>query len=298
MPVRSPDGVAMEPCLEATVHGMACVPGGAFIRGSSEQHLCHQGENRRAGTVWGPPEEIWQQTVYMDRTEVTYGAYQGCVDFGYCRPSKPSYNDYDRAEQPMVGMTWFDAKQFCESQGKHLPTEAEWELAARGSDGSQGPFGDDPTTCEQAVIRDDSGRSCGVPKAAPSPEKGRTWEVGLKPAGLYGLFDMVGNAEEWVADWYSKEYADCGSACQGTSPRGPCDGAEECPGYTQKMVKGGSWYWTGDHARGWHRRPHFPANRPYHHFGFRCAATLDEARALVSAADLSIEIREGEAVVP
>ncbi|MEL6348628.1 MAG: formylglycine-generating enzyme family protein [Myxococcota bacterium] len=278
----SPDGIEMVVC-PGDLAGMGCVEGGVFVRGTDQAHPCAQGENRRAGTGWGPPEEVWQQTFYMDKTEVTYGAYQACVQSGMCTRSHPAYNDYDRENQPMVGMTWYQARAFCEAEGKHLPTEAEWEKAARGPAGAQGPFGDETVTCEQAVVRDASGRSCGVPKKAPSPEKGRTWEVGQKPVGPYGLYDMVGNAEEWVADWFARDFEACGEACKGTSPKGPCDGAETCVGYDKKMVKGGSWYWGPEHARGWHRRPHFPRNRPYHHFGFRCAATLEEARALLES---------------
>ncbi|MFT4977181.1 MAG: sulfatase modifying factor 1, partial [Myxococcota bacterium] len=248
-----------------------------------EAHVCGQGENRRAQTRFGPPVVVWQQTFFMDRTEVTYGEYQDCVASGVCSRSHPAYSDYDRPGQPMVGMTWYQARAFCEAEGKHLPTEAEWEKAARGPDGDAGPFGDAPITCAEAIVRDASGRSCGTPKAPPHPEKGRTLTVGQRPAGHYGLLDMVGNAEEWVADWFVADLSKCGEACDGESPRGPCDGADDCPGYALKMVKGGSWYWPADHARGWHRRPHYPANRPYHHFGFRCAATLEEATSLLAA---------------
>jgi len=280
--VVSPDGVEMVPCPGALA-GTACIPGGPFTMGADTDHTCAQGENRRAQTAFGPPAEIWQQTFFMDKTEVTYGEYQACVASGACSRSHPAYNDYDRPAQPMVGMTWYQARDFCRAEGKHLPTEAEWEKAARGPDGDAGPFGSAAPTCAEAIIRDATGRSCGVPKAAPHPEKGRTLEVASRPAGHYGLYDMVGNAEEWVSDWFVRDRAQCGAACERTSPRGPCDGAERCPGHDKKMVKGGSWYWPTEHAYGWHRRPHFPANRPYHHFGFRCAATLEEAAALLAA---------------
>lgn len=283
LPLQAPDGEEMAPCL-GEVLGMACIPGGPFERGTAAAHACTQGENRRAGTGYGPPQEVWQQTFWMDLTEVTYGEYQRCAEEGLCPPSRPAYNDYDRERQPMVGVTWYAAQAFCAAEGKHLPTEAEWEKAARGPGGDAHPFGDAEVTCAQAVVRDAGlGRSCGVPKAPPDPEKGRTWEVGLLPAGHHGLYDMVGNAEEWVADWFAVDLAACGADCQGTSPKGPCQGAARCPGHTQKMVKGGSWYWGPEHAYGWHRRPHFPENRPYHHFGFRCAASLAEARWLLAS---------------
>ncbi len=279
--VRAPDGTVMQPCMEAAPAGMACISGGAFLRGTDEPHVCGQGENRRALTGYGPRSEVWVSTFYMDVTEVTFGAYQECVKRGDCRASRPAYNDYDRPQQPMVGMSWYDAAAYCEKNGRHLPTEAEWEKAARGTDGAPGPFGNVPSTCENAVVRDGTGRGCGTPKKEPSPEKGRTLEVRSRPVGQYGLFDMVGNAEEYVDDWFAPDLSACGAACAGTDPKGPCAGAEACPDHPLKMVKGGSWYWGAEHAYAWHRRPHVPTNRPYHHFGFRCAASVDEARALV-----------------
>jgi formylglycine-generating enzyme required for sulfatase activity len=83
---------------------------------------------------------------------------------------------------------------------------------------------------------------------------------------------MSGNAWEWVADWYSKSYQACGKDCQGTNPKGPCQGAAKCPGHPEKVVRSGSWYWDASYATTTKRRSHFPENKPqYHHFGFRCA---------------------------
>jgi formylglycine-generating enzyme required for sulfatase activity len=227
-----------------------------------------------------PAAHVWVETFYMDVYEVTNAAYEACVEAGDCPEAGPLYMDFDRPRQPITAVSWYDAVAFCRAQGKRLPTEAEWELAARGHDGELNPWGDAPATCELAVIADERGRSCGVRKRGSHPDAGRVLEVGSRPPGRFGLYDMVGNAEEWVADWWSADYADCGADCQGIDPRGPCAGEEPCPGHRYRVVRGGSWYWPAEHNTGSHRRRYRPANDPPHHFGFRCAATLDQARRL------------------
>ncbi len=257
------------PCADAPP-GMRCIPGGPFLRGSDDGPR----DTR-------PRSTVWQQTFYMDAYEVTVAEYDRCVAEGACGPAKTNYGDFSRPRQPKVGLDWFHAERFCRARGKHLPTEAEWEKAARGTDGRAYPWGDEPATCERAVIMDEHGRrSCGVAKQGGSPEKGRTFEVGSRAPNPYGLYDMAGNAWEWVADWYSKSWAACGAACAGVDPRGPCNGESPCRGHTEKVVRGGSWYWPASYATTFYRRPHDPANRPYHHFGFRCAASPAEAGAL------------------
>lgn len=265
----APDGTPPLPCKPAP-EGMACVPGGWFIRGSDEGP-----KDAR------PQERVWVQTFYMDLNEVTTEAYKACVARKECPKAGPNYKDYSRPRQPIVGVSWYDAQAFCEAHGKRLPTEAEWEKAARGPAGETHPWGNAPATCERAVIKDARGRSCGVKKRFGSPEKGRTLEVGSRPAGRYGLFDMSGNSWEWVADWYSKSYAKCGDDCRGKNPKGPCGGADRCPKHYKKVVRGGSWYWPASHATGVYRRAHIPKNDPYfHHFGFRCAAGPGQAETL------------------
>ncbi len=268
---KLPDGRDILPC-EAAPEGMACIDGGKFIRGSDDGP-----DNTR------PAADIWLQTYYMDLNEVTYSEYKACQKAKKCPKGGPLYNDFSHPQQPINGITWYAAKTYCEVHGKHLPTEAEWEKAARGPDGKLHPWGDEPATCERAVIKDHRGRSCGVKKKKEHPDKGKPFVVGSRPPGVYGLYDMSGNSWEWVADWYSKSYAACGEACLGVDPKGPCDGAETCKGHDEKLVRGGSWYWVARYATAIYRRPHFPQNDPFHHFSFRCAATADEAAALRSS---------------
>lgn len=261
---------AVYPCEEAP-EGMSCIEGGPFLRGSNN----------------GPPdtrpqEEVFVQTFYMDKYEVTVADYRACVASGQCRNAGPRYADFDRPRQPITGISWYDAVTYCKAMGKHLPTEAEWEKAARGTDGRLHPWGDAPADCTRAVIQDRTGRSCGVRKTKGGhPEKGRPLEVGSRPPGLFDLYDMIGNVWEWVFDWYSTSWEACGEACRGVDPKGPCGGAEPCPGHSRRVVRGGSWYWPAEYATAIRRRPHIPKNEPeFHHFGFRCAASATEAARL------------------
>ncbi|HFE47075.1 MAG TPA: formylglycine-generating enzyme family protein [Nannocystis exedens] len=274
LPVAA-DGTVAIACEDAP-KGMSCVPGGPFIRGSNE-----------AAPNAAPEATIWLQTFYIDQNEVTYAEYKACEKERQCPRSGPQYTDFDRPQQPINGISWFDAVAYCESKGKRLPTEAQWEKAARGPEGELHPWGDEPATCERAIIKDESGRGCGVLKKGGSkPETGRPWVIGSRPAYRYGLFDMAGNSWEWVADWYARSYEKCGEDCLGVDPKGPCAGAEKCPGYNRKIVRGGSWYWPADHATAVYRRSHVPNNRPFHHFGFRCAATVAEAEELRAASPI------------
>lgn len=280
-----PDGTAISQC-EFTIPSMACIPGGPFIRGSNlDTHLCTQeGRPKMKKPDTHPEATIHLQTFYMDETEVTYSRYMECVKTKNCKYAGPLYNDFNRPNQPHTGATWYDAAQYCKAQGKHLPTEAEWEKAARGEKGNFYPWGNSTITCENSVFKDKSGRSCGIKKKGKQANKGRVLEVKSRPAGNYGLYDMSGNAEEWVYDWYTKDYSECGEKCLGVNPKGPCDGALKCKGYVFRGVRGGSWYWEGEHATGYHRRPHYPNNKnPYHHFGFRCAASIEEASKIANS---------------
>jgi formylglycine-generating enzyme required for sulfatase activity len=276
-PTSLPDGRPIAGC-GAVPEGMACIPGGAFERGSDDGP-------RHAR----PAAEVWLQTYFMDIHEVTYAEYKSCEASGACPKQKPYYQDFDAPRQPMNGLNWYAAVDYCKSKGKHLPTEAQWEKAARGPEGAVYPWGDEPATCELAVIKDATGRSCGIKQKGKYPDKGRPNEIGSRPPGVYGLYDMAGNSWEWVADWYSSSWEACGEACQGIDPLGPCDGAEPCGKRKWRTVRGGSWYWEANYATGFRRRPHVPSNSPFHHFGFRCAASVDEARAMNAGGSVSAD---------
>lgn len=264
-------GRAETACEASTPGGMACIPAGSFVRGRDDGPANEK-----------PAAKVTLSSYFMDINEVTFAEYQACARTRKCTPAKPLYSDFNRPKQPMVLVTWFQAKAYCAAQGKHLPTEAEWEKAARGPEGELYPWGNAPVTCERAVIMDERGRSCGVRKKGRPDlaEVGRTSEVPARPAYRYGLHDIIGNSWEWVADWFSADYGKCGADCLGTDPTGPCRGADRCPGHREKVLRGGSWYWDASYATGTYRRPYVPENKPASHFGFRCAASLAEAAKL------------------
>ncbi len=253
---------------------MVCISGGFFLRGSERESIDE--DSRHLVRDESPVQTIELSTFLIDRYEVTYGDYQKCVKAGGCTAAKPNYRGYSDERQPMLGVNWYQARDYCRWRGKRLPTEAEWEKAARGPDGELYPWGNEPANCDRAVIDEKSTpenilgagshKGCGTGVTAP---------VGSRPAGRYGLYDMAGNSWEWVDDWYSPSYGECGRDCQGKDPRGPCADLDRCTTTKYKIVRGGSWWWPAESALGSNRRPHFADNQPFHHFGFRCARGID-----------------------
>ncbi len=209
---------------------------------------------------------------YMDITEVTNEQYNRCVEAGKCEPPIKHFGLYVRPKQPVVAVSWYQSYDFCHYAGKRLPTEAEWEKAARGPDGEVYPWGNESPNCKLAVYEEPLGaKGCGT---------GTTQDVGTRGAFRYGLFDMAGNSWEWVNDWKTDCYHgcahECGAACDGPDPQGPCGGGPKyCKGVSEKLLKGGSWYFTGERMRGSERRGVPPSNRGPHRLGFRCAKSID-----------------------
>jgi len=258
-PAPTPDPTpASDGCPSELPDGMACVPGGTFTRGDAEGP-----DNER------PAAPITISTFLLDTHEVDNARYRECVEAGVCQRLMP-FRGYMGTRQPAVGMRWQDADAYCRWRGKRLPTEAEFERAARGPDETRYPWGDEipDEPCSMAIVRIAEGRGCGT---------GVTWDVGSRPVGPYGLYDMSGNVWEWVADHYSWCYRGCGRECGDDcfvdDPQGRCgDPHAECPeSLGHRTVRGGSWWYTIDRATTTARRGVPGENPNPHRFGFRCA---------------------------
>ncbi len=170
--------------------GMLRIPGGTFTMGSSD---------KRAAEGERPAHKVMVPAFWIDRTEVTVEAYRACVDRKACKePSKTSelctYRTRER-ELPISCVPFESAAAFCRAAGKRLPREAEWELAARGTQSIRFPWGAPGSHCGYAATlrHDATGKTC---------TEGRPARVGSYPSGAspYGVLDLAGNVEEWTDD--------------------------------------------------------------------------------------------------
>ncbi|MDB4946524.1 MAG: hypothetical protein JWP97_6058 [Labilithrix sp.] len=173
--------------------GMLRIPGGRFTMGSADKSAP---PNER------PPREVVVGPFWIDRTEVTVAAYRACVERGTCaRPARTSaLCTYDLGDPllPVACVPWSSANAYCLASGKRLPREAEWENAARGGTGSKYPWGGGPGCGVAAMLAGETtNRSC----AGKRPSRVGAHLAGASP---YGVLDMSGNVEEWVADWYAE----------------------------------------------------------------------------------------------
>jgi len=216
---------------------MVKIPAGEFLMG-----------NRN--TERTPFEHMVYLSDYlMDKTEVTWGQYRKfAAETGIpLPPHEPYWGIIDN--HPMAFVTWEESKAYCHWAGGRLPTEAEREKAARGTDGRKYPWGDEEPNPELGVFR----REWGGPSTDP---------VASHPKGVspYGLFDMAGNQWEWCLDWYSDEYLESSPY---ENPQGPETG-------TKHVLRGGSWDSRPDvlsaSCRNWGHRGYREGD-----FGFRCA---------------------------
>ena len=235
-----------------------------------------------------PPHEVTITGFCLDRTEVTTRAYASCVEKGQCERAleqvswegispekKKRYSPFcnagkpDRGEHPVNCVAWPMANNYCKKSGRRLPTEAEWEYAARGSNQRKFPWGDEPPS---ARLLNACGKECAL-WGAKNAEKhammyndddgfSATAPVGSFPAGAaaHGVMDLAGNVWEWTADYYAP-YTDANQQ----DPKGPATG-------DKRVVRGGDYFaFQADWARPAYRWKTEPDS--YNHaIGFRCAA--------------------------
>lgn len=167
----------------STADGMELlyVPAGEFTMGSNDFDIDEK-----------PMRTMYLDAFWIDKTEVTQSMYAKCTAPDCKKPDCAYVGD----NYPVVCVRWKDANAYCKWAGRRLPTEFEWEKAARGTDNRVYPWGDEPATCKYAVMDDltGTGNGCG---------KNFAWEVGSKPLGVspYGAQDMAGNVAEWVSTW-------------------------------------------------------------------------------------------------
>ncbi len=239
-PTFTPTATTLPPVIEDEFGAsMVLVPAGEFVMGSDS--------NQEAAK---PAHTVYLDSFYIDQFEVTNGDYQACAEAGVCttggsfRIRRP-----ELAQNPVDFVNWYEAEKFCEWRGARLPTEAEWEKAARGTDERLFPWGNDPITCDRAQYSD-----CDW---ALSP-------VGSYPSGVspYGAYDMAGNVWEWVSDWYAQDYYRYSPTENPTGPE---------PGVYKSTRGGGYLYDARLQTTIW--RNQAPATHSYIYLGFRCART-------------------------
>ena len=277
---------------------MAYVPEGEFIMGSTVAEAENAFQSCKeviedCDRAWFEAEQP-QHTVYLDgywidRYEVTNeqfarfvdatghrtdaenkgtgwvftdGEWQEIEDVDWLHPHSPDANIFDQMDHPVVQVSWNDARAYCAWGGARLPTEAEWEKAARGTDGLRYPWGN---TFDGSRLNF-CDRNCELDWKETDANDGyaRTAPVGSYPAGAspYGALDMAGNVWEWVADWYDEDYY---SRSPNTNPQGPESGE-------WRVVRGGSWY----NNRNWARcadRSRLNPDITNYNLGFRCCVS-------------------------
>src|SRR5262245_50011065 len=212
-----------------------------------------------------PEHVVVLDAYYIDKYEVTLNLYRKFLEAG--KQEAPQTWDDEAAttvgDRPAIGMSWESAATYCKWAGKRLPTEAEWEKAARGSDARRYPWGNMQPFIDIANYNRGIWVSEAITLVAvTSGLEGMSVRHGLKEGGKspFGVFHMAGNAAEWVADWYDRDYY---QKSPGRNPSGPASGEK-------RLLRGGSWADLPSALRGTARfsaEPYFEDRT----VGFRCA---------------------------
>jgi formylglycine-generating enzyme required for sulfatase activity/predicted Ser/Thr protein kinase len=243
---------------------MVFVPAGEFLMGSSDA-------DRDASSDEKPQHTVYLDAFWIDKYEVTNALYKKCVDAGKCSRSSESksytrssyYGNASFDNYPVIYISWNDANAYCAWAGKYLPTEAEWEKAARGADARIYPWGNqwDVRTTRRLNFSDKNDPT-GPSDEVADDGYADTAPVGSYPSGTspYGTLDMAGNVWEWVADWYGENYY---ASSPRNNPKGPSSGSA-------RVVRGGAWSSVGYYVRAAYRYRLAPTASSYY-VGFRCA---------------------------
>jgi iron(II)-dependent oxidoreductase len=225
------------------------IPGSFFPFGSSES----EDELARGDEL--PQNEVRLPGFWMMGNEITNEDYLNCENAGVCKPPETSdegplshYRNSKYLKYPVIGVSWYQAETFCKWIDGRIPTEAEWEKAARGEFGQIFPWGNESTDCRLLNIH-----GCAE---EPGPVPVSSYPGGASP---YGVDDMAGNVREWVFDWYAE---DAYKHIALVNPSGPTEGK-------LKVVRGGGWKDFEENVRA-AARSAYPPESTHEDVGFRC----------------------------
>lgn len=231
-PTGMTDGGAPRPVVS--------IPAGSFEMGCAPSDTqCFDGER--------PQHAVTLAAFEIDSAEVTQAAYQACIEGGACTAPAANFDPLHQGDYPVTRIDWTQAAAYCAFVRRRLPTEAEWEKAARGVGASIYPWGDGAPDCTLANYD-----ACGQ----------RAEMVASHPTGAspFGVLNMAGNVAEWVADWFDYTYY---SGSPATDPKGPETG-------TFRVWRGGSFGSLPQDLRASFRSYAYP-NVDSGNIGFRCA---------------------------
>jgi formylglycine-generating enzyme required for sulfatase activity len=245
------------------------IPEGSFFMGAFDS-------GRFAYDNEKPFHEVYVDAFFLDETEVTNAMYERCVKSGICEPPadisshtrESYYGNPDFADYPVIFVTWYQADTYCKWAGRRLPTEAEWEKAARGQDSRVYPWGSQDVSGKLANFAD-NGTDANWADISVDDGYQDTSPVGSYPGGksIYGVLDMAGNVWEWVNDRYDPSFYERSVA---SNPTGSETGEA-------RVIRGGSWYFQQQDIRTTFRYGHAPAYVSCSG-GFRCAVSATQGQ--------------------